>query len=259
MTVEWYPGIRECCEYWSEATMLRQTFEALEKSFEDENDACIDCAKCMVEVVCRVILDELDNPANSHKPVKANPSFGDWMTAAVRVLRLGDSRDASFSKLVSQYHSLTTCLGDLRKQAGPVSHGKPGFIERLSAHHRRSAVLAADAIVAFLHASYLESEVQLAQTKLPYDRFGKLHSSIDRWATMELSSDDDQRHTLIVQIGDEKFELLIEASQLLFHLDRTIYVEALRQGQNLSAQALEEFDALVELPVAAFEGLPVDE
>jgi hypothetical protein len=240
--------------------MMQQTFEALEKAFEDENDACIDCAKSMVEVVCRVILDELDDPTNPHRPTKEFPSFGEWMTAADRVLKLGDNRDSSFRKLVSQYHSLTTCLGDLRTQAGPVSHGKPGFIERLSAHHRRSAVLAADAIVAFLHGAYLEAEVRIAQTRLPYERFGRLHASIDRWATMELSTDDSQRHSLLVTIGDEQFAMLVEPSQLLFQLDRTIYVEALKQGQNLDSRAADGFDIIVEPPqVPVLEGLLVDE
>jgi hypothetical protein len=45
MTPDWYPAIRECCVHWQDAPMLQQTFDALEKSFSTDNDACIDSAK----------------------------------------------------------------------------------------------------------------------------------------------------------------------------------------------------------------------
>ncbi len=45
MSVDWYPGIREACGYWREAPMLQQTFQALERTLDQDNDACIDCAK----------------------------------------------------------------------------------------------------------------------------------------------------------------------------------------------------------------------
>lgn len=244
MSQDWYPGIRECRTYWKNAAMLQQTFEALEKAFEEQNDACIDCAKSMVEVVCRAIIDELDDPRNPHKPPKEHPSFGDWMTAAVRVLKLGDNRDASFRKLVSQHHSLTSCLGDLRATAGPVSHGKEAFIERLSDHHRRAAVLSADAIVAFLHHAYLGAEVKIGQTKRPYEDFATSHLQIDRWAEMSLDRDESGAHIPTVSIGSEEFPVTIDASAILFHLDRTAYVEAFRAGRDYQAHIDAAFDVI---------------
>src|SRR5690242_16709714 len=120
--------------------MLQQTYEALDKNFTEENDACIDCAKAIVEVACRIIVDELDDPTSPVKPKEALPSFGTWVSAAVRVLKLGDDvRDSAFQKLVSQHHKLTTSLGDLRNDAGTASHGRQGFIARLSTYHRRAA------------------------------------------------------------------------------------------------------------------------
>lgn len=50
MTLDWCPGIREACSHWRDAPMLQQNFEALEKTLEQNNDACIDCAKTIVEV-----------------------------------------------------------------------------------------------------------------------------------------------------------------------------------------------------------------
>lgn len=237
MTLDWYPAIRECNAHWSHAAMLRQTFDALEESFEKDNDACIDCAKAIVEVVCRVIIDELDDPAFPVKPKEKSPDFGAWVSAAVRVLKLGDIRNAAFQKLVSQHHKLTETLGGLRNNAGPVSHGKDAFIERLSSYHRRAAVLSADAIVAFLHQAYTEAELNLARTREPYERFGNQNNLIDEWcgfSAAEINEDGLLEVSVALPGGEDPIILEAPPSQFLFHLDRMAYIEALNASVTAS-------------------------
>lgn len=240
MTKDWYPGIREACVHWRNAPMLQQTFEVLERTLEQDNDACIDCAKAIVEVICRIVIDELDSPINPVKPKAASPDFGEWMGAAVRVLKLGENQNAKFLKLVSQHHKLTTALGDLRNEFGPVSHGRDGFLNKLSVHHRRSAVLSADAIVTFLHQAYLEAELDLVRTREPYERFEHLHVLVD--AKVSLESEIDEEGWLSVKVrlpaadavplgARDVLPLRIEASRLLYQLDRDAYVEALNAAR----------------------------
>jgi hypothetical protein len=220
--------------------MLQQTFEALEQSFLADNDSCIDCAKSTIEVVCQIIIDELDDPAHSLKPQEKIPSFGTWVSAAVRTLKLGDNRNTLFQKLVSQHHKLTETLGDLRNGAGPVSHGREGFIERLSSYHRRAAVLSADAIVAFLHQAYLESERNLALTREPYERFKKFNEVIDAAVSMEGGIDDDGILALTVSLptGD-LIPVSAPASRVLFQLDRQAYIEALNAARSAPPAPIE--------------------
>lgn len=71
MSADWYPGIKAFCSHWRHAPMLQQTFETLEREFADENDACIDAAKGLVECACRVLIEELDNPLSPQKPETA--------------------------------------------------------------------------------------------------------------------------------------------------------------------------------------------
>ncbi|MDH3069333.1 MULTISPECIES: abortive infection family protein [unclassified Akkermansia] len=232
MTQDWCPGIREACAHWRDAPMLQQTFEALELSLEENNDASIDCAKAIVEVICRVIIDELDSPLNPVKPKGACPDFGEWVASAVRVLKIGESQNTKFLKLVSQHYKLTTALGDLRNAAGPVSHGRDGFLNRLSVHHRRSAVLSADAIVTFLHQAYLEAELDLVRTREPYERFEHLHAHVD--SHVSLGCEIDEEGSLIVRVmlpSTDIITLNIEASRLLYQLDREAYVEALNAAR----------------------------
>ena len=227
MSADWYPGIRTFCAHWGHAPMLQHTFEALEREFNENSDACIDAAKAVVECACRVIIDNLDNPTSPVKPAEENPAFGAWVSAAVRVLELSEIRDEAFKKLISQHHKLTTTLGDLRNKAGTVSHGKDAFIAKLSVHHRRAALLAADAIVTFLHEAYLERELDAVLSKEPYERFKATNDVIDEYAGLRGEMDEEGISRLFIVLPGkpprEEIELAAPLSQLLFELDREAY------------------------------------
>jgi hypothetical protein len=219
--------------------MLQQTFEALDKTVAEGNDASIDCAKSIVEVFCKIIIDELDSPSSPVRPQGNLPNFGEWVSAAVRVLKLGENPNRLFLKLVSQHHKLTTALGDLRNESGPASHGRDAFLSRLSEHHRRSAVLSADAIITFLHQAYLEAELDLVQTRLPYEseRLSKRHALIDRSVSISSSIYDEDR-LLNVEIrlpSGDLIPLKLETCRLLYQIDREAYFEALKASQSYTA------------------------
>ena len=107
MSADWYPGIRAFCTHWKHAPMLQQTFETLEREFADENDACIDAAKGLVECACRVLIEELDDPVSPKKPVEADPKLGHLVGVATRLLDLGEIRDRAFADLIKQHNNLT--------------------------------------------------------------------------------------------------------------------------------------------------------
>lgn len=241
MSLDWCPGIREACVHWRDAPMLQQTFEALERTFEQDNDACIDCAKSIVEVFCRIIVDELDSPIQPVKPKAAAPDFGEWVGAAVRVLKLGENQNTKFLKLVSQHHKLTTALGDLRNDSGPVSHGRDGFLAKLSVHHRRSAVLSADALVMFLHQAYLEAQRDPVSSREPWERFGALNQLIDANVGLELVTDDDGNPGLRILLpGSDYLSINVPVSRLLYQLDRDAYIEALNAARGVPVPAAEQ-------------------
>lgn len=240
MTLDWCPGIREACSHWHDAPMLQQNLEALEQTLDQDNDACIDCAKTMVEVVCRVIVESFHTPL---KPVQETPSLSDWLSAAVRALKLGDIRDEKFKKLVSSHHKLAGALNDLRNQAGPASHGKDPYLERLAIHHRRSAVLAADAIVAFLHKAYLDAQLDPTCSREPWERFADHNALIDAHVGLAVETDDDGFTTLQFLLpGGDVLPLTIEVSRLLYQLDREAYVETLNAARSVSCDETADGD-----------------
>jgi hypothetical protein len=208
--------------------MLQQTFEALERTLEQDNDTCIDCSKTVIEVVCQTIVTSFHSQQNLLRPQNESPTLSDWLSAAVKALKLGDVRDDKFKKLVSSHHKLADALNDMRNKAGPASHGKDPYLERLAIHHRRSAVLAADAIVAFLHKAYLDSQLDPASSREPWERFAPENASIDRHVALAVVLNEGEPPTLrfLLPSGDE-LPIKIEVSRLLYTLDRDAYVEAL--------------------------------
>jgi hypothetical protein len=228
MTLDWYPGLRAFCRYWDHAEMLQQTFAALEKEFAGDNDACIDAAKGIVECACRVIIDELDDPARPIKPAQADAPIGVLVGTANRLLKLSDIRDRKFADLVKHHNNLTDSLRELRNEAGTVSHGKDAFVAKLSAHHRRAAVLSADAIVTYLHEAYLETNFNLSQTREPYERFETFNDLIDNAVSLEAETDDDGDLAVTIRLpGGDILPITASPSRFLYQMDRAAYIEAL--------------------------------
>ena len=242
MSIDWYPGIIAFCDHWRHAPMLQQTFDTLESEFKDDNDACIDAAKAFVECACRLLIQELDDPLNPitawpDSPVKsAHPTFNSWVVAAVRLLSITERRDDPFGKVIAQHYNLTDALGRFRDLAGTISHGKEGLSRKLSAHHRRSAVLAADALVTFLHEAYLEREPDPMRTFEPYERFQASNALIDDIVTMKAEPDDNGYLSSVSIFLPEREEVVLtfEPSRLLFGVDREAYksvLNACREAQ----------------------------
>lgn len=212
--------------------MFHQTFEALELSLEQDNDACIDSAKAVVEEVCRIIVECFHSTQTPFLPAKDSPSLTDWMGAANRALKLGDSRDNQLMKLVSSHNKMAVALNEMRNDSGPVSHGKAPFLERLSVHHRRSAVLSADAIVTFLHKAYLAGQLNPASSKEPWERFSVENGLIDKFVRLSIDDQEEPQILKVLLPNGDVFPLEIPVSQLLYEMDRGVYVEALMASQS---------------------------
>jgi hypothetical protein len=228
MTPDWYPGLRAFCRYWNHAEMLQQTFATLENEFASDNDSCIDAAKGIVECACRVIIDELDDPARPLKPAAADAPIGALVGAANRLLKLSDIRHRTFADLVKYHNKLTDSLRELRNEAGTVSHGKDGFVAKLSVYHRRAAVLSADAIVTYLHEAYLETNFNLGQTREPYERFETFNDLIDGAVSLKAETDEDGDLVVTIRLpGGDILPVTASPSRFLYQMDRAAYIEAL--------------------------------
>ncbi len=241
MSLDWCPGVREACSHWREAEMLQHTFKALEDGLANHSDSTIDAAKGMVECVCRVIIDELDDPKAPLKPTETDASLSKLLGVANRLLKLSDVRHRKFADLIKHHNNIADSLRELRNEAGPTSHGKDGFIHTLTIYHQRAAVMSADAIVTFLHQAYLEAEKDLAKSREPYERFDHLHEMIDATVSMNAEIDDDGLLAVdVILPTGESLPVRVSASRLLYQIDRDAYVEALNAARSAPPPAGDE-------------------
>ena len=239
MSADWYPGIQAFCSHWRHAPMLQQTLGTLEREFADDSDASIDAAKALVECACRLLVEELDDPAAPLKPTKSDIPLAELLGLATRMLDLGEVRDRAFATLIKEHNRLADALRVFRSEAGTVSHGKDGFIRKLSVHHRRAALLAADAIVTFLHEAYLERDPDPVLTLEPFERFAESNATIDEYAAIIAEADEDgilQARVLLP--NNEEITLTVEPSRLLFGVDREAYKLALNACRDAAASKL---------------------
>ena len=239
MSADWYPGIQAFCSHWRHAPMLQQTLDTLEREFADDSDASIDAAKALVECACRLLVEELDDPAAPLKPTKSDIPLAELLGLATRMLDLGEVRDRAFETLIKEYNRLADALRVLRNEAGTVSHGKDGFIRKLSVHHRRAALLAADAIVTFLHEAYLERDPDPVLTLEPFERFAESNATIDEYAAIIAEADEDGiLRARVLLPNNEEISLSVEPSRLLFGVDREAYKLALNACRDAAASKL---------------------
>ena len=216
MRADWYPGIQAFCSHWRHAPMLQQTLDTLEREFADDSDASIDAAKALVECACRLLVEELDDPAAPLKPAKSDIPLAELLGLATRMLDLGEVRDRAIATLIKEHNRLADALRVLRNEAGTVLHGKDVFIRKLSVHHRRAALLAADAIVTFLHEAYLERDPDPVLTLEPFERFAESNATIDEYAAIIAEADEDGiLRARVLLPNNEEISLSVEPSRLL--------------------------------------------
>lgn len=232
MNENWYPGITAFCKHWHHASTLQQTFDTLKKEFIADRDSCIDAAKGLVECVCRVLLKELHDPDLPPLTIKSSTSLAELLGLTTRKLKINKERDDAFVNLIKEHNKLADALRVLRNRSGTVSHGKDGFATKLSIHHRRAAVLAADAIVTFLYEAYLEKEPDLSWTLEPYERFGSSNDIIDKYTNVIVDDIEGDFHDGFLRVrvllpDSDEILLTIKPSLLLFCADREAYKQAL--------------------------------
>jgi hypothetical protein len=94
-------------------------------------------------------------------------------------------------------------------------------------------VLSADAIVAFLHQAYLETDINLLRTREPYERFIAYNDLIDDAVSLAAEVDEEGDLTVTVLLpGGDRLPITAAPSRLLYQMDRAAYIEALNAARS---------------------------
>jgi hypothetical protein len=225
---------------WPDAPTLAKCHEALRACFDTNAHGLVEHVKSFIESVCLTIMGELREPMPS-----ATPSTTDLLVAALNPLGLRNTRGASkLDKVLSGFNRLADALTEMRNDNGPVAHGKDAFLDALTADHARAFLHAGDAILGVLLNALEGKQPDLTVTREPYESFPHLNERIDRAVSVEARIDEDGERPMVVfsvATGPrgEAIELRVEPSRLLYGIDRSAYIEALRTAHLVVAEAEE--------------------
>lgn len=244
------PNYRRAQQRWPDAPTLARSYDALNICFSGNAHGLVEHVKAFIECVCLTIMGEFRVPLPS-----ARPSMTDLLGEALAPLGLRNTRGATkLDRVLSGFNRLADAISRMRNDAGPVAHGKDGFLDAIAADHARAFLHAGDAILGLLLNALEGKQPDLIGTREPYESFLHLNERIDRAVAVEARIDEDEDRQIIVfsvATGprNEAIELRIEPSRLLYGVDREAYVEVLKTIDLVEA----EDEKNEEAEVAAFE------
>ncbi len=234
------PNFRRAKEQWPDAPTLANHYQAVVDGYVGNGHGLVETVKSFLECVCVTVLGEFGKPMPS-----SQPGTTELLVECLKCLGLTNTRGASkLDKVLSAHNKLADALSDMRNEAGPVAHGKDGFLDALTSTQIRAYLLTADTLLALLIAALEGTEPDINYTREPYERFVHLHERIDQAVTVSCEAGEDgDIPTVIVTMTTGKLkdgvELRIEPSRLLYAIDRTAYLELLAAS---SVEAEEEQD-----------------
>ena len=207
-------GARGILERAGGAIQIRQQVEAIEEAIHDRPAMVFDLAKALVETICKTILDELgvgyDNNSDAPKLLRKT----------LDLLQLFPSGHGSPSKVAGRIRKtvnglMTTVQGlcELRTHEGMASHGREAFSANLEPVQALLAASAADTVAGFLWNVHKSYSPTVRPERISYED----NPEFNDWV--------DEIHELPVMI----FELPYKHSEILFHLDRQAYSDALQE------------------------------
>lgn len=223
------PNFARAQQRWPDAPLLVQYYKSLRSCYEENSHGLVEHVKSFLESVCLTILEEF----KVSKPSE-NPNTTELLGAALAPLGIRNSRGTNkLDKVLSGFNKLTDAISDMRNESGPLAHGKDGYLDPISSDHARAFLHAGDVVLGLILNVEEGKEPDLVATREPYERFKHLNSRIDNAVSLEARTEEDgERSLLVISVltgpKDPPFELRVEASALLYGIDREAYVEVLK-------------------------------
>ena len=207
-------GARGILERAGGAIQIRQQVEGIEKAVHDQPAMVFDLAKALVETICKTILDELGVGYGNNFDA---PKLLRETLSRLQLFPSGHGSPSDVTESIKKTANglMTTVQGlcNLRTREGMVSHGREAFSVNLEPVQALLAASAADTVAGFLwnvHKSYSPTE---KPERLSYED----NPEFNEWL--------DQMYEPPVMILD----LPYKHSEILFHLDRQAYSDALQE------------------------------
>lgn len=196
-----------------DAQMIEQHINLIEQSLASVPDFAFDLSKTLVESVCKTVLADIGQPADSNWDA---PRLLKETTAHLALLPRNHphpvkARD-SIKRTIGGLLQTIQGLCELRNKYGMASHGRDRLAARLDLRQATLAAQAADTIVSFLYRIHRDARMQTPGARVYYEDHAEFNDAFDR---------DNE----LIQLAG--VELL--PSRALFYGDREAYKAALNE------------------------------
>lgn len=195
------------------AEAIEQQIQAIENALDNVPDFAFDLSKTLVESVCKTVLADIGQPADSNWDA---PRLLRETTNRLSLLPRNHPDPArargSVEKTIRGLLQTIQGLCELRNNYGMASHGRDGFSARLDLRQATLAAQAADTIVTFLYRIHRDALTQTPGARVYYEDHTDFNEAFDR----------DYE---VIRLG----ELELLPSRVLFHTDQEAYKAALNE------------------------------
>lgn len=218
-------GARQILEKWS-STHLEEIIELTERGLRTESDMAIDGAKCLIEAVCKTILNERG------KEIGVRESPATLIRKTTQALELDEDKGGEYlQQMVRGMTGAANGLESMRDAFGPLAHGRDAHQTKLGDWHRLMAVRTAETIAVLLFEAHCARTANLRYTRAPYTEDDPENNNIDRLADIEIDTDT---YEIVI---NEAYRY--RPSQILYELDRDGYMNERAKAANLPQEETE--------------------
>ena len=163
------------------AEPIEQQIDAIENALENAPDFAFDLSKTLVESVCKTVLADIGQPADSswkaHQLLKET-------TNRLNLLPRNHPNPAkardSVEKTIRGMIQTILGLSELRNDYGMASHGRDAFSARLDLRQATLAAQAADTIASFLYRIHRDARRQTPGARVHYEDHADFNEEFDR-------------------------------------------------------------------------------
>ena len=240
---EFVPQFRRAKDRWPDAPTLIAHYASITSSYDQGAYGIIANIKSFVECMCLTIMGEYGKTPSPE--ASTTKLLGEALTALGMD---GGRTSGKVGKLLSAHNKMADALSEMRNENDPLAHGKDGFLDTLSRNEQRAFLVTADSILALLIAACDGSDHDLLYTREPYERFRRFHSRVDRAVSIDAKVDTDGEEAILIINFEtdgprEGVELRLKASEYLYALDRTAYVELLSSAFSITDAPIGEVES----------------
>ena len=195
------------------AESIEQQIDAIENALESVPDFAFDLAKTLVESVCKTVLADIGQPADSDwNTPKLLKETTKWLTLLPYNHPDPVKARGSVEDTVRGMAQTIQGLCELRNNYGMASHGRDVFAARLDLRQATLAAQAADTIVSFLYRVHRDARKQSPGARVHYEDHPDFNEEFDRANEP-------------VKLG----ELELQPSRVLFDVDLVAYKAELNE------------------------------